>query len=247
MQRGRLYSLLTSSLFGVAILLGLGFWQLDRLQWKRALLDDLIRAVSMEAPFLPLADAEEVMRREPSRDYLRVKLKGKFDHSAERYLFSVADREMGWRVITPFFSRDGRIVLIDRGFVPDSLKHPQSRPGSLNHAEIELPGLLRRPGKASFFTPSNNPDRNTWHWLDVPAIFASLKNLPAGERSEFVVVALPSASAYAWPRPMPPDPTAIPNNHLQYALTWFALALILALMTFLFVRKELRHGNADPS
>jgi surfeit locus 1 family protein len=226
----------------MAILLGLGFWQLDRLQWKQALLEDLLRAVSADAPFLTLEEAEEIMRREPSRDFLRVKLEGAFDHSGERYLFSVLNREMGWRVITPFFTRDGRIVLVDRGFVPETLKNPQTRPGSLNHAQIELPALLRRPSKPAFFTPSNSPDRNAWHWLDVPAVFASLKNLPAGERSNFIAIALLSGSASAWPRPTPPDPAAIPNNHLQYALTWLALAFILALMTLLFIRKEMQQG-----
>lgn len=238
MPARRLYILLASSCLGVLLLIGLGVWQLQRLEWKNALLADLEQALSGTAPALDLSEAEDLMRREPSRDYLRVALEGKFDHSQERFLFWVSNREIGWRVITPLITDDRRIVLVDRGFVPASLKEPEQRSESLVPGTIDVPGLLKRPKAQSLFLPRNRPQENIWYALDVAAMLASMK-LPSGASpSAYVVEALPKPGPPAWPRPLPLDPKAIPNNHLQYALTWFALAVVLTVMTGLLLHRN---------
>ena len=59
---------------------------------------------------------------------MRVRVEGRFDNAKERYLFAVSDGTPGWHVITPLETPDGEVVLVDRGFVPDALREPSSRP-----------------------------------------------------------------------------------------------------------------------
>jgi surfeit locus 1 family protein len=244
MPRRRLYALLAASTIGVVLLIGLGIWQLERLQWKRALLADLSRAISSETRALDLAEAEAAAVRDPLLDFLRVKLRGTFDHRIERYLFSTRGGEPGWQVITPLETLGGRLVLVDRGFVPDAFKDPHKRPGSLLPGTVEITGLLRKRQAQGVFTPDNQPGENIWYWPDVPALLASLDGDAAHVPVLFLVQALPGPGQPALPRPIPPDLSAIPNNHLGYALTWFALAIVLAVMTVLLVRRTRQIGRA---
>jgi surfeit locus 1 family protein len=243
-MRGRqLYILLILSSIGVLILMALGFWQLERREWKEALLTNLERSLSIDAPVLSLSQAEEIIGRDASRDYLRVSLKGAFDHANERFVFATLNGELGWHIITPFVTETKRIVLVDRGFVPDALRAPQRRPENATQNETVLQGILRKPRQPGPFTPDNQPGENIWYWHDVPALIASLPSRSKLEPSNYIVEALPLSNASTWPKPVPPQPAAIPNNHLQYALTWFALALVLAAMTFLLARGSAQHSG----
>jgi surfeit locus 1 family protein len=237
MPRRRLYTLFAASTIGVLLLIALGVWQLERLEWKRALLADLSRAIASDTPALDLAEAEAAAARDPTRDFLRVTLRGTFAHPLERYLFSTRGGEPVWQVITPLKTSGSRLVLIDRGFVPDALKDPRKRPESLVPGTVEITGLLRQHQKQGAFTPDNRPDQNIWYWPDAPALFASLGGAAAHVQEPFLVQALPSPGQPALPRPIPPDPAAIPNNHLGYAFTWFGLAVVLVVMTVLLIRR----------
>jgi surfeit locus 1 family protein len=237
MPRVRSLITLTVSGLGVLLLLALGFWQLERLEWKRALLADLARALSTDTQPLSLAEAEAQAAREPGRDFLRVTLRGSFDHSGERYLFSTRGGEPGWQVVTPLETPGGQLVLVDRGFVPHALRDRQKRPESLISGPVEIIGLLRKRQEPGAFTPENRPETNSWYWPDVPAMFTSLGRDPQRLAFPYLVQALPSAGGPALPRPVPPDIAAIPNNHFAYALTWFGLAIVLIVMTLLFLRR----------
>jgi surfeit locus 1 family protein len=237
MSRLRLYTLLAASTIGVLLLIGLGTWQLERLEWKRALLADISRAIASDSPALDLTEAEALASRDPSRDFLRVTLRGTFDHRLERYLFSTRGGEPGWQIITPLETSGGRQVLIDRGFVPDAYKDPRKRPESLVPGTVTITGILRRPQEQGAFTPDNQPAQNQWYWPDMPALFASLGDHAAFVREPFLIQALPTPGQPALPHPLPPNPAAIPNNHLGYAFTWFALALVLAVMTVLLISR----------
>jgi surfeit locus 1 family protein len=243
MSRRRLYTLLATSAIGVLLLIGLALWQLERLEWKRALLAELSRAISSDTPALDLTEAEAVASRDPSRDFLRVILRGTFDHRLERYLFSTRGGELGWQIITPLETSGGRLVLIDRGFVPDAYKDPRKRPESFVPGTVTITGLLRKRQEQGAFTPDNRPAQNQWYWPDMPALFASLGDNAAHVQEPFLVQALPAPGQPALPRPLPPNPAAIPNNHLGYAFTWFALALVLAVMTVLLISR-MRMGRA---
>jgi surfeit locus 1 family protein len=235
MPRRRIHFFLLASLLGIAILTGLGVWQLERLQWKRALLADLDHAFRNATP-VSLADAEASLMQDPAKDYVRVGLNGTFDHSGERFLFSSRDAVPGWHVLTPFVTSDRRLVLVDRGFIPERLKPPDERTQGQIAGKTKLEGFLRKARPPGLFTPANRPNENVWYWPDVPAILTSLAHRPELQPSNYVVQALPSQNSPAWPRAEAPNPAVIPNNHLQYALTWFALALILAVMSFMVFR-----------
>jgi surfeit locus 1 family protein len=238
----KLYGLLLFSSLAFLALIALGIWQLERREWKEALLADLELALSPSTEALDISAAEPELA---SRDYIRVKLRGRFDNAQERYLFAVLDGQTGWQVITPFVTTDRRIVLVNRGFVPDSLKDPRSRPQSLLAGETELIGLLRRKPSAGPFAPQNQPSRNIWFWADIDALLRSIPDAATLRPLNGIVQALPSGAGESWPRPVPPDPSAIPNNHLQYAITWFALAAILLVMTVMLIRSgRLRDGRA---
>jgi surfeit locus 1 family protein len=243
MSPGRLYTLLAASTLGVLLLVALGLWQLERLEWKRALLADLSRAIATDSPALDLTEAVALASQDPSRDFLRVIIQGTFDHRLERYLFSTRGGEPGWQIITPLATSGGRLVLIDRGFVPDAYKDPRKRPDSLVPGTVTITGLLRKNQEQGVFTPDNRPAQNQWYWPDVPALFASLGDSAGHIQEPFLVQALPTPGQPVLPRAVPPDLAAIPNNHLGYAFTWFALAIVLAVMTALLIRRT-RMGSA---
>lgn len=238
----KLYGLLFFSSLAFLALVALGLWQLERREWKETLIADLELALSPSAEALDIAAAESELE---GRDYIRVKLRGRFDNTQERYLFAVLDGQTGWQVITPFVTTDRRLVLVNRGFVPDSLKDPRSRPQSFLEGETELLGLLRRKPRARPFTPENQPSRNIWYWMDADALLQSIPDAATLTPVNGIVQALPSGAGESWPRPVPPDPAAITNNHLQYAFTWFALAAVLVVMTSMLIRSgRLRDGSA---
>ena len=137
----------------------------------RAELSDALDGTS--AP-LSLAGAEAAIARQ-ARDHVPVRTRGVFAHGEERYLFATRNGEPGWRVITPLITNlGGRLVLVDRGFVPSSLRIPSARPGGQPWGSVTVQGLLRPLRAKGMFTPSNEPFGNIWYWPDIPALLASL-------------------------------------------------------------------------
>ncbi len=132
-------------LAALAVLVGLGVWQLERLQWKEGLIAE-IEARSKGAP-ITLAEAIAIARKGRDPSYYRVRVEGRFDHAKERHLFaqSLSDGTPGWHVITPLKTAGGDMVLVDRGFVPDALKDPSSRPLGQIEGVITVTGLVRTP------------------------------------------------------------------------------------------------------
>ena len=109
---------------------------------------------------------------------------------------------------------------------------------------MSITGILRRArDPKGLFTPDNDPASNRWYWWDVPAMSASIK-LPEGATALAVVIQqLPDAANENLPRPQPPD-AKLNNNHLQYAVTWFAFAAILAVIATLFIRQQMKKSAA---
>ena len=100
----------------LALLIGLGLWQLQRLEWKQGLIAQI--AARAHAEPVALKDAVTSARAGEDVSYLRVRVEGRFDNAKERYLYALSDGAPGWRVITPLTAPDGEVVLVDRGFVP---------------------------------------------------------------------------------------------------------------------------------
>lgn len=110
------WGILIASLIAFAILLALGTWQVERLQWKEALLASTQERIH-EAP-LPLAEMEKIYREEGTVEYRPVTVSGTFMHQGERHFLSTYDGKPGFNVYTPLMLEDGRFVLVNRGFVP---------------------------------------------------------------------------------------------------------------------------------
>jgi len=211
-----------ASAIGIAILIGLGVWQVKRLHWKEALLAK-IAALEAAAP-IPVNQALAGGVASQDLDFVRVTATCP-DIETTPYLKLYAVREVaGFRLITPCALSGGpyRTILVDRGFVAQdqaqTLKAGQGR-----KLDQPIVGVLRKGDVRNFLTPANTPSQGLWYWRDVPAMAASLGATDAAPT--FLMLEKPAPQGFGpTPAPIPAD---IPNNHLQYALTWFGLALAL--------------------
>lgn len=242
---GAVWVMLPLATLVFAILVGLGIWQAQRLAWKEGLLAT-IEARTHSAP-QPLAAIEERERRAGDVDYWPVTVHGTFLHSGERHFLSTWQGMSGFDVITPLKLDDGRFVLVNRGFVPYAQKDPATRPQGEIAGEVEVTGLARNAplAKPSWLVPDNEPAENIFFWKDLPQM-AATAGLPAGA---VVLPFLIDADAAPNPGGLPVGGVTIvdlPNNHLQYALTWFGLAgALLAVVLTWFIRR--RATRADRS
>jgi surfeit locus 1 family protein len=225
------------ALAALAVLVGLGVWQLQRLEWKEKLIARI--EARSKAPPITLQQALAVARKGRDVDYLHVRPEGRFHHDKELYLYALSDGTAGWHVITPLQTADGDIVLVDRGFVPNELKDPSSRVlGQLENV-VTLTGIARSPETQGIFTPDNEPESNRWFWRDLGGMARSMFPDGTTEAAPFLLEAEASDVPGGWPQGGQTR-LDLPNNHLQYALTWFALAVALAVIYALYVRGLMR-------
>jgi len=199
------------------VLIGLGTWQLDRLAWKRDLI--ALREARLAAPAAPLPAAAQDWR---SWDFRPVTVDGAFRHDLEQ-LFGVAaiDGRIGHHVLTPLVRTGGAAVLVDRGWVPADRAHPAARREGQPAGPLQLSGIARYRGanRPGWFTPDNQPEHGLWYWYDLGALEGAL-----GVELLPVVV---EADGTSNPGGLPiggQTRTELPNNHLQYAITWYGLA-----------------------
>jgi surfeit locus 1 family protein len=215
--------LTVATAIALAILLGLGVWQLQRLKWKEGLLAHI--AALQHAPARPIEPMLDALAQGRNIDFTRVRLTCPGLASAPFLeLYGIKDGEAGWRLISacPVATSRYRTVLVDRGFVSDTVAQ-RPKVDRASTTPVELVGVLRTPDHASFMTPANKPER--WFSRDVPAM---AKTLGAPQPTPIFLFA-ETASNPEFPALQPaPLPAEIPNRHLEYALTWFGLAAALA-------------------
>ena len=211
-MRGYLFRLMLGFV-GTAILVGLGVWQLQRLAWKEAMLDD-IRA-GIEAAPVPLpADLD------PSMKYLPVTVSGETTGDEIDILSHSKDQGGGYQIVSGFVTDDGRRIMVDRGFVPQEARHAPRPP-----TRLEVIGNLHWPDEKGSATPDPNMAENIWFARDVPAMAAELGTDPV-----LVVASYVTGDAQGV-TPIPVAIEGIPNNHLSYAVQWFMIAATWAGMT----------------
>lgn len=206
---------------GVFILLcWFGVWQVERLAWKL----DLIETTEHRASGKPLP-LEDVLKRPSLEDmrYQKVIASGTFDHSTEVFLYAPHIEGSGFRVITPFFPRTGDPVLVDRGWVPNERRLPETRLSGQIAGETTITGIVLLPGEATLGVPGQLEGGAVWMFRDLKGM-ASHMALPSV--APVFVVALPTEGEEPWPRPEAPNLT-FRNSHLGYAITWFGLAFAL--------------------
>lgn len=221
------------TLVALAVLIALGVWQLERLEWKQDLIHERQSRSQVSAVGLP-----EDLAGPGGLAFRNVRLRGRFLHDSEFYLAArTRNGQVGLHVVTPFALDDGRVVLVDRGWIPDGRRDPATRPEGQLPGELELTGLVRLPGWAgySWLRPDNQPDDNLWFWVDPAAMAAAagLDPVVAPVVAQVYLDAGPADNPGGWPVGGQTR-LDLPNDHLQYALTWFALALSLAVIYVLY-------------
>jgi surfeit locus 1 family protein len=232
----KVWQILIATVLGVSLLVGLGMWQLQRLSWKEALIAE--RDSRLAAAPVSLDQALQEFDANRSVELLKVEVTGRFQNEAELFLLTTAGGVPGFEVVTPLMSREGIVILTDRGFIPEPLKDPAKRPESRPGGEVKVTGILRRHvGSRGPFTPDNDPEANIWYWWDLPAMLAFADVGPDARVAPFVLHLLPG-DGESLPRPVAAD-GGLTNNHLQYAITWFALAVLLLVMSGLLIRQTL--------
>jgi surfeit locus 1 family protein len=217
-----------------AALIGLGIWQLERLQWKQGLINTIHERIV--APPVSIESIAARYARSGDVDYWPVEVKGVFYHAGERHFFATYDGRPGFYVYTPLRMPYGRFVFINRGFIPFDLKDPQRRQQTQVEGEVTIRGLARNPlsQKPSSLVPDNEPWKNMFFWKDLGTMEATA-NLPV---HSYMMPFFIDADATPNPGGLPVGGVTIidlPNNHLQYALTWFGLAAALAAVVILWL------------
>jgi len=219
----------------VLLCLGLGVWQVHRLAWKEGLI--AARAAAVAAPAIPAPSSGAAAR---GMEFRHVSASGVLLNDKELFVAATApDGSAGFHVLTPLREADGRIVFINRGFVPTALRDRDRRPMGEPGRPVQVRGLLRLPskGRPNWFIPDNRPDLNYWFWVDLPAM-ARADHLD--DVAPFYIDADATPNPGGWPKGGLTR-LALPNHHLQYAITWFSLAVAMIVIYVLFHRRDREH------
>jgi surfeit locus 1 family protein len=203
----------------LAILCGLGAWQLERLQWKTA----LIVTVNSHMAAPPVSLGEILAMNRDEAQYRRVSLSGRFDHGREAYVFTTDRGAAVYHVLTPFTADDGKVVMVDRGEVPKEKLDPATRASGNVEGDVQVTGVWRVPDPPGSFTPPPDSAKRIWFARDLKSIAAADHlNLAA----PVVIEADSAPNPGGWPRGGR-TVVSFRNQHLSYAVTWFGLAVCL--------------------
>ncbi len=215
-----------------AILVSLGIWQLQRKAWKEALIADIQNRAHGEA--LIIKDQSFWARWLPSEDEFRhVAVSGTFLYDKEIKVYGLLPSSQlgaeadygtlqGAYLFTPLQLADSSIIFVNRGFVPK--EYPITTPQQ--SAPVRIEGILRVPEQRGWFVPANDPAKGQWFTRDSNAMATALDMI---NYAPFYIEADADqhSAAWLWPRAGVTRTIVLKNDHLQYALTWFGLALTL--------------------
>ncbi|MGV2098110.1 SURF1 family protein [Rhizobium sp. 21-4511-3d] len=212
-------------LIALAILISLGTWQVERLYWKEGLLADI--AARRNAAPVQLADIEQMLSSGTDIEYRPVTVTGRYVNNKERHFLATWRGEAGFYVYTPLELADGRYLFVNRGFVPYENKEPEMRMQGQLTGQQSVTGLARNrlPGKPSWVVPDNDIAKNIFYWKDIDAM-ASSDGFDASKVVPFFI----DADSTPNPKGFPIGGVTeidLPNNHLEYAFTWYGLAAVL--------------------
>lgn len=217
---------LGGGLIALAILLALGTWQTQRLVWKEELIATIDTRIASEPR--PLSEIQTQLTTTGDVDYLPVEVEGVFHHEGERHFFATHKGQSGYYVYTPLELENGQFLLVNRGFVPFDFKDASTRPQGQVTGRVLVTGLARNrlDGKPSMIVPDNEPEKNVFYWKDLSVMAATSG---VGEADDYLPFFVDADDA--------PNPgglpvggvtmVTMPNNHLQYAVTWYGLAAAL--------------------
>lgn len=200
-------------ILGCGILISLGVWQVQRLGWKESMLAEIQARINGPTVQLPAT-------YQPEMKYQPVRISGQTTGQEILILSGTRDLGGGYQVISGFVTDDGRRIMVDRGFIPQEDRHVP-RPS----APLEIIGNLHWPEEKGSSTPEPNLTEGIWFAREVPRMASQLKT------EEILVVANQVQGTDQGITPIPISIQGVPNRHLEYAATWFMLAVIWAGMT----------------
>lgn len=224
------------------VLVGLGTWQVERKAWK----EDLIATLEarQDEPPVELSSSAGWSVLDPAFDqYRRVRFVAIFDYSKEALVYATASSfrpdvaGTGYWVMTPARLADGSLVLVNRGFVPEARKDAATRSDGNTAGPLAIVGALRWPEQRYWYTPAADVAHNVWFHRDIDAI-AAAKGL-SGTIAPFYVEQETPVPTGGLPQPGR-IAVKLRNAHLGYAITWYGLALALAVVFLSLVIKSRR-------
>lgn len=217
------------SAFGTCLIMGT--WQVQRLAWKENLLAAIEQAKGQPAiTKLPQSDADIT-----ALEFRPVTLSGSWVRGVEYHLFPRwYQGKQGYWIIAPFTLGDGRVVLVNRGWVPTEKKDPATRPETQARGYDKVAGLLRLGGERHAFTPSNRAEKNLWFARDIGEM-AAAHDLKRVIPAMVDVVGTQDANHL----PVPSDGTiTLRNDHLSYIITWYGIAAGILVIFLVYHRKK---------
>ena len=226
MSNKKLFSSLIYSSIAIIILVSLGTWQLERLRWKTDILTSMKTSLSMP----PLEISSDIIKNINNYSYRQIQLTGSYLYTNHFTIYSkVLNKKVGKHLVIPFKTQYGTI-LVNRGFIPKDYKIP----GSSETEIIKINGIVKFQQSINYFTPQNNIFKNEWYYINIDEvseyISVPLLNFYIVEENN-IDEEYPVGSQYN---------INIPNDHLQYAITWFSLALALSIFMNIFWRKNVK-------
>ena len=224
----------------VLMMLGFGVWQLERLAWKTSLIDRM--QSRMAAAPVPL---DALSGKPADVEYRNVRLSGRFDHAHELHVIARSlNGNLGYQIVTPLVLSDGRVVLISRGWVPEERKDPARRAEGQVQGPVELVGVTRLSQVPGWVTPNNDAAKNVWFYVDIPAMRQAAGITAPGPNYWFSASNAPNPGGFPIGGQIQIN---LPNDHLQYAVTWFAFAVILSVIYLIYSRKLAQHQEKPPA
>ncbi|MFM8801990.1 MAG: SURF1 family protein [Tagaea sp.] len=216
---------------GMVLLLSLSGWQLSR-HFERAT-ENALREARLA---MPAADIDVVLADPAADRFRRVRASGVWAHERELYVYGRSQRgNDGFYIITPLLREGAPALLVNRGWVDRQRREPATRPQGQVSGPVVVEGVLRDEPRRGPLMPDNEPDRNQWFWYDLPAM-AKAAGLPA-ILPVYVEAALEPRNPGGWP--LGGQTIAqLPRPHLQYAFTWFCLAIALAAVYLISQRRK---------
>ena len=228
-NRGGVIAATIFALAGIAVLIGLGVWQLERKVWKENLIATVTARLAHAPEQLP-PRATWPQLTQQADEYRRVAFPAEFLPGEEALVYTAGSSfrpdvtGVGYWVFAPARLADGNIVLVDRGFVPADRKDPAGRAAGAPHGVISVVGVVRWPETRGMFTPADDPKTNVWYLRDPKAMAAAKK---WDVTAPFYIEQESPVPPGGWPKPGKLAVT-LRDDHLQYAITWFGLAFGLA-------------------
>ena len=232
-------SLLIPAVLAFAALIALGTWQIEREAWKEGLIAALTERLA--APPVALPTPTSWPSLDPASDeYRRVKFDAEFEDGKEALVYAAPSTfrpdvtAPGYWIFTPARLAGGGVVMVDRGFVPEANKDAATRTAGQVAGPVEITGALRWPEARHWFSPTDDVLHNLWFTRD-PLGIADAKGIRPV--APFYVEQESPVPPGGLPRPGK-IMVNLPNNHLQYAVTWYGLALVLVVVFVLWARSS---------